>query len=196
MTIASVSAIMKKRSTIPAEAENKRVRFLIQGNGNVIDVLDKEGNPVTSTIEGYEGTVLQKKIFNLRANSGVAMSNSRTRQYLLDGIKAEKAGDKEKAHELLNQYLNSAQMSFGVLLPSAVADKLTSGMEIAAQVVKVTTENGSLLTIDPSTISIVEPEVYGATTFNMEDFVAEATKPAAGAAGKPATGTGRRKTTA
>ena len=174
MTSTSVKSIMNKRSTIPAEAENKRVKFLVQGNGNVIDVKDKEGEFVMSTIPGFEGTVLQKKIFNLRANSGVAMASERNRQYLIDALKAEKSGDTAKADELFNQYLNSVQMSFGVLLPSAIADKLASGVEIAATVVKVTTENGSLLTIDPSTISIVEPETYGTTAFNLEDFAAAA----------------------
>lgn len=174
MTSQSVKAIMNKRSTIPAEAENKRVKFLVQGNGNVIDVKDKDGEFVMSTIPGQEGTVLQKKIFNLRANSGLAMASDRNRQYLIEALKAEKAGDAKKADELFNQYLNSVQMSFGVLLPSAVADKLTSGVEIAATVVKITTENGSLLTIDPSTISVVEPESYGTTAFDLTDFVAAA----------------------
>jgi hypothetical protein len=187
MTSASVKAIMQKRSTIPADAVGKRVKFLIQGNGNVIDVKDKEGELVVSTIPGYEGTVLQKKIFNLRANSGLAMQNARTRSYILDGLKAEKTGGKISverngvlvaltAGELLNDYLNSTQMSFGILLPNAIADKLASGVEIAAQVVKVDTDNGSLLTIDPSTISIVVPEVYGTTTFNLDDFIEKAEK--------------------
>ena len=170
MTSASVKSIMSKRITVPAEASNKRATFTIQGDGNVIDVKDKDGELVTSTIPGYEGTVLQKKIFNLQANSAIAMANPRTRQFIIDGLKAEKAGDSAKADELFNSYLNGAQMSFGVLLPSAVVDQLKKGVEIAARVVTVTTENGSLLTIDPSTITIMEPERYGATTFNLEDF--------------------------
>jgi hypothetical protein len=174
MTSASVKSIMSKRVLIPAEASNKRATFTIQGDGNVIDVKDKDGELVTSTIAGYEGTVLQKKIFNLQANSAVAMANPRTRQYLIDALKAEKAGDTAKADELFNSYLNGAQMSFGVLLPSAVVDQLRKGVEIAARVITVTTENGSLLTIDPSTITIMEPERYGATSFNLEDFAKEA----------------------
>lgn len=171
LTQAGVKGIMTKRIMVPANAVGKRVKFLVQGKGNTVDVKNKEGELVSSTIPGYEGTVLQKKIFNLRANSAVAMSNTRNRQYLIDGLKAEKAGDAEKAHELFNEYLNSTQMSFGILLPSNIADKLSAGVEIAATVTEVTTENGSLLTIDPSTISIVEPEVYGSTSFDMSDFI-------------------------
>ncbi len=172
MSSSSVKAIMSKRSTIPAEAVGKRVKFFVQGNGNTIDVKNKAGELVLSTIPGSEGIVLQKRIYNLRANSAVAMRNERTRQYLIDGLAAEKAGDTAKAHELFNEYLNSVQMSFGVLLPAAVAEKLTSGVEIAATVIKVDTDNGSLLTIDPSTIGVVEPESYGSVAFNLDEFTA------------------------
>lgn len=189
MTSASVRGIMQKRNTIPADAVNKRVKFLIQGDGNTVDVRDKAGAPVLSSIPGQEGIILQKKIFNLRSNSALAMANTRTRGYIMNGLKAEKLGPDAKvkgelngvegeytASEWFNAYLNSTQMSFGVLLPSTVADKLASGVEIAATVIRVDTENGSLLTIDPSTISIVEPEVFGTTTFNLEDFAEPATE--------------------
>lgn len=171
ITSASVKGIMVKRIAVPQEAVGKRVKFQVQGDGNTVDVKNKDNELVLSTIPGYEGTVLQKKIFNLKANSAVAMSNTRNRQYLIDGLKAEKAGDADAAHDFFNQYLNSVQMSFGILLPSNVADKLHAGVEIAASVQKIETENGSLLTIDPSTISIVEPEVYGTTSFDMDDFM-------------------------
>lgn len=186
MTGTSVRAIMQKRNTIPAEAVGKRVKFLIQGDGNTVDVLDKTGQVVLSTIPGQEGIVLQKKIYNLRSNSALAMQNARTRGYIMNGLKAEKLGADGKvagelkgvqgeytAHEWFNEYLNSTQMSFGVLLPSTMTEKLSTGVEIAATVIRVDTDNGSLLTIDPSTISIVEPEVYGATTFNLDDFAEE-----------------------
>lgn len=189
MTSASVKAIMQKRSTIPADAVNKRVKFFIQGNGNIVDVKDKDGIPVPSTIPGYEGTVLQKKIFNLRANSAIAMQNVRNRQYLKDALAAEKAGGtitverdgkqvEATAHELFNSYLNAVQMSLGILVPNNIADKLTQGTEIAGTVVKIDTPNGSLLTVDPSTISIVEPESYGTVTFDLSDFMDEAAAPA------------------
>lgn len=162
---------MQKRQTIPAEAVGKRVKFMIQGNGNVIDVKDREGNLVQSIVE--PGTVLQKKIFNVRANSALAMQNDRTRGYIKAAMAAEKAGKAEEAAELYNNYLNATQISFGVLLPSAIVAKLSTGVEIAATLQRVDTENGSLLTIDPTTISVVEPEVYGTTTFDLADFLSE-----------------------
>lgn len=169
MTSQSVRSIMNKRILIPAEAVGKRVKLAIQGNGNTIDVKDKEGKLVASYLD--KSVVLQKTIFNTKANSGLAVTNSRNRQLLKDAMAAEKGGDAEKAHELFNEYLNATQLSFGILLPSSIVAKLAAGVEIAATVDKVTTDNGSLLTIDPSTISIVEPEIYGKTTFNMDEFM-------------------------
>lgn len=179
MTSQSVKAIMNQRVLIPETAVSKRVKLAIQGNGNTIDVKDKDGNFVASAAD--PNLVLQKRIFNCKANSGLAMGSERNRKLLKDAIAAEKAGDADKAHELFNEYLNRVQLSFGILLPSAVVEKLASGVEIAASITKVTTENGSLLTIDPSTISVVEPETYGKTTFSLEDFAGDEDEtPAAG----------------
>lgn len=172
LTSASVRSIMTKRDVAAAAHVGKKVVFTIQGDGNVIDVLNKAGETVTSTIAGYEGTVLQKRIFNLKANSQLAMTNARTRQFMIDGLAAEKAGKAAQASELFNQYLNACQLSFGVLLPSAIVDQLSNGVDIAAKVIQVDTENGSLLTIDPSTISVKAPEyLESGTSFNIDDFL-------------------------
>ena len=197
MTSSSVKSIMSKRVLVPAQAANKRTKLLVQGDGNVIDVLDKEGNEVHSTIKGEEGVILQKRIFNLRANSQLAMTNERTRSYFMDGLKAEKAGDTTKADELFSKYLNSCQLSFGIILPSGIAESLGNGVQIECTVLRVDTDNGSLLTIDPSTIRVATPEEYEATAFSMEDFEAEITaEETAAAAAKPATKKPSAKVTA
>jgi hypothetical protein len=184
ITIASVKSIMNGRVTVPTTAVGKRVKLLIQGDGNVVDVFDKQGNPVASVVE--PDTQLQKRIFNARANSEMAMKNPRNIGYLKNGIAAEKAGGTVKgiigsetkpvehtADEYLSAYLNATQLSFGVLLPSATADKIQSGVEIAATVQRIEGENGSLLTIDPSTISVQAPETLSSTSFNIDDFMDE-----------------------
>lgn len=175
---AAVLAIMNKRDRVLATQEGKKVRLTIQGNGNVIYVTDKDGELVQSLRE--PGTGLQKRIFNTRANSEIAMQNDRNKQLMKDARAAEKAGKTEEASGLFNDYLNAVQLSFGILLPSTIADKLSSGMDISAEVVKITTPNGSLLTIDPSTICIMEPEKLGKTVFAFDDEdedVAEAPAP-------------------
>ncbi len=173
LTKSSVVSIMNKRKLVPTTMVGHKVTFTIQGNGNTIDVVNKAGELVLSTIAGQEGIVLQKRIFNTKANSQLAMSNARTQQYLKDALVAEKAGKAEAASELFNQYLNATQVSFGILLPSAIADQLSAGVDIAAEVILVTTDAGSLLTIDPSTISIKAPEVLGSTSFNLDNFIDE-----------------------
>lgn len=172
LTMAAVNSIMSKRSPLPATMVGKKVRFTVQGDGNIIDVLDKNGKEVMSSIPGEEGTVLQKKIFNLKVSSALALANARNRQYLKDAYAAEKAGDAVKADELYNQFLNSTQVSFGILLPSKVADKITNGADIAGTVQLIETDNGKLLTIDASTIQVLEPEMLAsAAAFNVADFL-------------------------
>lgn len=161
--------IMNKRTLIRTTDEGKKVVLTVQGNGNIVDVKNKANELVMSTIPGYEGTVLQKKIFNAKAVSQLAMNDPRNKELLKEGKAAEKAGDTKTADEKFTAYLNAVQVSFGVLLPSATADAITNGCEIAANIQKVTTENGSLLTIDASTIAIKEPERLGKVNFSFDD---------------------------
>lgn len=171
----SVKTIMQKRITIPEDAVGKRVLVMVQGDGNVIDVKNKLGELVLSTLPGQQGVVLQKKLFNLRANSGIAMANSRNHDLLREAVTLEKAGKLQEASDKYNAYLNAVQISFGVILPlTGPAARLAANVEVIGTVEKVTTDNGSLLTIDPNTISVKEPEVYGATTFNIDDFLGTA----------------------
>lgn len=167
MNMASVKGIMNKRILIPATAEGKTYLFTVQGNGNVIDVKNKDGELVQSIVE--PGTVLQKTIFNTRANSALAMGLDINKQLLKDAVAAERAGDTAKAHELFNAYLNAVQISFSVLHPSSLLNQLSTNVDIKGKVQKITTDNGSLLTIDPSSIAIVAPEIAGTTNFSFDD---------------------------
>ncbi len=176
----SVKAIMSGRTAIPADANGRTYEFIIQGAGNVIDVKTKDGQFVQSVVNPE--LVLQKKIFNVRANSQLAMGNKRNVDLLINGIKAEKAAGKVKgfigdaegeysAHEYFNAYLNAVQMSVGILLPSAKADQLADGVRISGTCELITTENGSVMTIAQNSISILAPEKAAKTTFNVDDFL-------------------------
>lgn len=175
--MASVQTIMNQRVLVTDAMIGKRVRLLIQGNGNTIDVKNKAGEFVLSTIPGYEGSILQKRIFNVRANAQRSMKSAVNLEDLKAGIAAEKAGKLDEAHELFNSYLNRSQISFGILLPSPLEAKLANGVEIAGTILLIETDNGSLLTVDPSTISVVDPEVAGKTTFSLDDIFNEAETP-------------------
>lgn len=164
---ASVINIMNRRSLVPATMEGKKVRLTIQGNGTLVDVKDKEGNLVLSILE--DGTNFQKIIYNTGSNSGLAMSNPRNKEYGALGLAAEKAGDRDEAHKQFSLLLNAMQLSFSVPATSAVNAQLGDRVDIAAKVIKITTDNGSLLTIDPTTIQVLRPEELAATSFSFDD---------------------------
>lgn len=161
----AVKAIMSKRSLVLQSQVGKRVVLTVQGEGSVIEVKDKSGNFVRSVTN--DGTVFQKKIVNFRASSQLAMSSGRNRQLLMEGIRTEKAGDVQKADELFTKFLNATQLTMGIPLPSHKADQCVSGAEVAGRVTLIETEEGQLLSIDPSSISIVEPERLSTTIFQL-----------------------------
>jgi hypothetical protein len=166
----AVASIMNKRSLVTLTLVGKRVALLVQGNGNIIDVEDAEGNLVPSAIDPE--MPLQKKIFNLRANSQVAMQNPLNREILKAAIAAEKAGDVEEAHDRFNEYLNKVQFSAGILLPSTMADRVSHGCEVVGTIQLFVNEKDAtkrLLRFEDGTISVQAPEIAGKTTFSLED---------------------------
>lgn len=178
----AVSAIIKSRvTTVTKDNVGRTGVFTIIGKGNVQGVKNKKGEPVASY--GDADVQFEKKIFNCNANSGVAMKNPRIHAILIAGLKAEKAkanvtftlNEKEgaksySAHELFDAYLNKIQLSFNIPLPSPIADKLGHRDEISARVQLITTERGELLTLDPKSIKVLEPEVFGTVEFKMPDI--------------------------
>ena len=169
ITKQSLEMIMKSRDAVSVNDVNEKVTLTIQGNGNIFDVKNKGGEYVQSVRE--PGSVFQKKIFNCKANSQLAMKDERNGQLLRDGHAAWAAGEFSKADEYYSKYLNNVQLSFGIPLPSAVADTLSNNMDIEARVQKITTENGSLLTIDPSTITVIKARKLSKTTFTVDEVM-------------------------
>jgi len=170
INMASVKAIIQQRIAVPESAVGgKKILLTIQGDGTVLDVQDKKGNYVASAAD--PDLVLQKKIFNVKANSVLAMGLKVNKDLLAAGVAAEKAGEAEEAHKHFSAYLNAVQISFNILLPNRLEAKLADGVDISARVQKITTDNGSLLTIDPTTISVMEPEVLGKTAFSFDEFM-------------------------
>lgn len=164
---ASVVSIMNKRAKITEQHIGKKVLLTIMGNGTVVDVKNKAGEHVQSVVE--PGTVFQTKIFNLQANSSIAMSNPLFKTLSAEGVAAEKAGNFTLASEKFTEFLNKTQISFNIPTSSSVTDKLVDRVDISARIIKITTENGSLLTIDPSTISIMAPELVSTTSFSFDE---------------------------
>lgn len=165
----NVQQIMRKRTLVPETLVGKKVILTIRGNGTTIDVKDKSGNFVQSVVEA--GTVFQKVIFNTESNSGIAMASVRNKQILQEALAAEKLGAPE-ASDLFQDFLNAVQLSFSVPTTSSLIGKLGDRIDISARVIKVTTENGSLLTIDPATIAVKEPESLAPVDFDITSFMA------------------------
>lgn len=168
----SVKNIMNARMLAPASLVGKKVQLVIEGNGVDFEVKNSKGELVPSILA--DGTVFTKKIFNTKANSGIAMASTRNAEYLAAGRRAELAGDAEGANEQYQLFLRAVQLDFSVPTTSPIIRRLANGVEISARLTEVTTDNGKLLTIDPATISVLEPETLGKTEFVFDDEPAEA----------------------
>jgi len=144
--------------------DGQYIVLTVRGSGNVIDVKDKEGKAVLSA---QDNTLLQKRIFNTVCNSAVAVRNSRNQATLMEAYKAEKAGDHEKAAELYNTYLNKTQVSVGILSGTSNFSKIQDGDQIKSKVQIITTANGSILTLDPKSNSVVAPGLGEDSNFDL-----------------------------
>lgn len=162
----SVVRIMQKRTTVPATMEGKKVRLTVRGNGQRFEPKNSKGEYVTSITD--PGVVFAVIIYNTESNSGVALSNPRNKELAAKGMAAERAGNTEEAHKLFSEFLNNVQLSFSVPESSTVNAKLADRVDISAKIIKITTENGSLLTIDPASISILAPEELAPTSFSFD----------------------------
>lgn len=165
---AKAQNIIASRSLVKRSQVGETFRFHVQGNGNIIPVRDKEGNQVMSS-----GTdlPLYKTIYNIKANSHVAMLSVRNQAILREAMKAETDGDMETAHTKFNEYLNKIQVSFSVIInPGREPQKFYDKQLIEGEIELVTTDNGELLTIsNPRAVAVAK---LGATpAFTLEDLM-------------------------
>lgn len=165
----AVQNIIAKRRIIRLTDADTVLKFEIQGTGNTIAVVDKNGAPVLSN--NGTGVPLTKTIYNVKANSHVAMLNPRNRALLKEAMLAETAGETEKAHDLFNQYLNKIQVSFSVILnPGRQTAQFFNGQMVQARVQLVTTDNGQLLTLE-NAVAVRIDEAAKTPTFNLADLM-------------------------
>lgn len=178
-TIASVQNIMNSRKKITEAMNGQYIVLTVRGNGNTIAVKDKNGDAVKAA---GSDLLLEKKIFNTLCNSSVAVKNERNQATLKEALAAEKAGDSAKAGELYNDYLNKTQVSVSVLSGTSNFDRIQDGDQIKGRVQVITTEKGSILTLDPKTISVVAPGYGEDSSFDLlsmaTEVPAESTAPA------------------
>lgn len=171
----AVQNILAKRKILRVTDAGELIKAHIASTtGVTIPVTTKEGDPVM----GQNGMPLMKTIYNLQVNSHIAMLNPRNREYLSEGMKAETAGDMEKATELYNKYLNSIQVSFNVLLTSASVPTFGKNDMVQGTVQLITTDNGQLLTLDK--VTAVKAKTLGdSQKFSLNELLGIAEKPTA-----------------
>lgn len=151
LTSTSVQHMIAKRKILRLSDDKSFVKLHIQSGGNMLQVTDKSGQPVLSS----NGQPLMKVIYNVSANSHVAMLNPRNQEILKSALEAEKQGDEDAAHAAYNDYLNKIQVSFNILInPGSSIPKFAKNDLIKGTVQVVTTDNGQLITLEK--VSAVE----------------------------------------
>jgi hypothetical protein len=138
-----------------------------------------QGNGTYVAKDEAKGVAFDKYIYNLKANSAISMSRQENKELLASALKAETAGDEEKAAALFNQYLNAVQISFNI--PADRSTRFNNGDDVKAEVALVDTKAG-LKQLVVNNVSYVAPKTVAATKFDITDLIAE---PAAAAITDP-----------
>lgn len=175
LTLSAVQNIIAKRSLIDVAQAGELVKLTIQSGGTTIAVLDKAQAPVLSA----QGLPLTKTIYNVAANSAVAMRNPRNREILATAHAAEQEGDMDTASRAYNDYLNKIQVSFSVMHnPGAVIVPFTKNELVKGIVQLITTENGQLITLDKVS-AVVATTLKATTKLSLNDLLGISDTPTA-----------------
>lgn len=156
-------AILNKRKTLKTTHIGAQVVLTVQGTGQFLPKGYKYAGPAGVTENQFDRT-----IYNLLANSQLSMLRPENAEILKNAIKAESAGDMDKATELFNEYLNSIQISFSVIEPSN--RKFNSGDQVTA-VVAEATNAADQRQIVVNDVRYKAPVNVEATTFALADLL-------------------------
>lgn len=154
-------SIINKRITVTRTDVGSSLRLKIQGTGQFLD----KGHKYTVGGEAREN-MFDRTIYNLRASSAMLMAANKP--LFTAAMKAESAGDTQKAHDLFNEFLNAVQLSFSVIEPSN--RKFNSGDNVNADIIlSVSKANVESLQVD--SVSYIAPTVKAATKFEVTDLL-------------------------
>ncbi len=154
--------------TVQQAQQGITVKFNIQGNGNTIPMLDKNGVHVQ---DERTGQPLYKTIYGVKANSQIAMMNQLNKDLFKEAMQAETAGDMDKAHTLYNKYLNKVQVSFNVVVaPGRKTPTFRDKQLVEGDIELITTENGQLITMKNVIAAAVE-RLGKTPTFSLEELM-------------------------
>lgn len=157
----SAIAILNRRTTVTPAHVGSSLRLAIQGTGQFLPKGHKYAVNGQETENQFDRT-----IYNLKASSSLLMAFNKP--LFTEAMKAESAGDVNKAHDLFNSYLNAVQLSFSVIEPSS--RKFSSGDDVKAHVQMATSKAGNQ-SIQVDSVSYIAPVVVAPSKFDVTDLI-------------------------
>lgn len=155
--------ILNSRTPVSMDHAGNQVSLFIQGKGTFQSAAQQEA--ATPGQKQY----FDKYIYNLKANSTEAMSRPEVKAIFAEAMKAETAGDTEKADELFNEYLNGVQISFNVIANAGVR-RFEDGNQVTAIVGTASTKAGHTAVV-VSNVKYKAPLVIESRKFTIEELM-------------------------
>lgn len=157
----SAIAIINKRTTVTPADAGSDLKLTVQGSGQFL----AKGHKYQVAGEDREN-MFDRTIYNLRASSALLMAFHKP--LFTAAMKAEGAGEMDKAHDLFNEYLNAIQLSFSVIEPSS--RRFHNGDSVKATVQLVVSLAGNQ-SVQVDNVSYIAPVVKAATKFDVTDLI-------------------------
>lgn len=171
--------IISKRGMIRLTDIGTTLRFHVQGNGNIIPAMkwvvgaDGKRTDKQEQALSFDGvTPLMKRIYNIKANSQMAMQNPRNQALLADAMKLQADGREEEASDAFNAYLNATQVSFSYLLNPGVEKTFYDGQLVEGEVTRLDTPNGSTIVLE-NVRAVAITKVGNTPAFSLSDLLGE-----------------------
>lgn len=160
-----INILNNKRTTITPKEIGKLIRAYVQGTPQFF----AKGSLYTTNGVERENA-LDRMIYNLTLTDAAKMTKKENRQLFTDAVKAESAGEIEKAHELYNEFLNAVQMTFSVI-DNASTRRFTRGEYVQGVVgTAVNGITGDVALILDNVVAVAAEQV-AATKFSVSDFL-------------------------
>lgn len=157
-------AIINKRATLKMGDAGLNVQLIIQGKGQHLAKGHKYSVNGVDRENGFDRT-----IYNLRANSAIAMAANKT--LFTDALKAESAGETQKAHELFNEYLNVIQISFSVIENGLGTERRFDDGDVVKAIVGTAVNASGATAIIVDNVREVAAVAIAPTKFSVDDLM-------------------------
>lgn len=155
-------AIINKRKTLTPALVGEHITLAIQGNGQF---LSKGHRYLVGGAE--RENAFDRTIYNLQASSSLLMLANKP--LFTQALKAESAGDVDKASDLFYEYLNATQLSFSII-SNGRNQPMSAGDHITCDVSLVTSTSG-VSSLQVNNPRYKAPIVVAPTKFDVSDLI-------------------------